>query len=67
VFLEAVKRLGRVYEVGVVAGLNVGTLHPFANVVDVGLPMFLRGKLNIMPERATHGEVKRIFDTVKGT
>ena len=67
VFLESIKRLGRVYEVGVVACLNLGTLHPFANVVDVGLPMFLRGKLNIIPERATRGEVKRIFVNVKGT
>ena len=60
-FLESVKRLGRLYEVGLVAGVNFGTLHPLANVVDVGLPMFLKGKLNLVPGWSGSGEVKRIF------
>ncbi len=67
VFLESIKRLGRVYEVAVVAGLNLGTLHPFANVVDVGLPLLRRGKLNILPERGGDGAVKRIFEKAEGT
>ncbi len=59
--LESVKRLGRLYEVGVVAGLNVVTLKPLANVFDVGLPMFVKGKLNPLPPRAGGDDVKRIF------
>jgi heterodisulfide reductase subunit C len=61
VFLESVKRLGRIYEAAVVVGLNLGTGHPFANVVDVGVPMILRGKLNMLPESGGRAEVKRIF------
>jgi heterodisulfide reductase subunit C len=64
-FLESVKRLGRLYEVGLVAGLNLGTLRPFANVLDVGLPLFVKGKLNILPARAGGAEVKRIFDAAE--
>ena len=60
-FVESIKRLGRVYEVGVVGGLNLVTLKPFANVFDVGLPMFRKGKLNVIPARAGGEEVKRIF------
>ncbi len=60
-FLESVKRLGRLYEVGLVAGVNLGTLHPLANVFDVGLPMFLKGKLNMVPGWSGSGDVKRIF------
>jgi heterodisulfide reductase subunit C2 len=61
IFLESIKRLGRVYEVGLVAALNLGTRHPFANVRDVGLPMFRKGKLEILPQRAGGAEIKRIF------
>jgi heterodisulfide reductase subunit C len=60
-FLESIKRLGRLYEVGLVAGVNLGTLNPFANVLDVGVPMFLKGKLHLIPGRASGGGVKRIF------
>jgi heterodisulfide reductase subunit C len=60
-FLESIKRLGRLYEVGLVAGVNLGTLNPFANVLGVGLPMFLKGKLHLIPGRARGGGVKRIF------
>jgi heterodisulfide reductase subunit C len=62
-FLELVKQLGRLYEVGLVAGLNLGMLKPFANVIDIGLPMFARGKLNLLPARAGGIDLKRIFAT----
>ncbi len=64
-FLESMKRLGRVYEVGVVAGMNLGTRHPFANVAAVGLPMFRRNKLNLVPESAGRAQVRRIFVKAK--
>lgn len=60
-FLESVKRLGRLYEVGLVAGLNLGTRRPFAHVFDVGLPLFAKGKLNLLPARAGGVDLKRIF------
>ncbi|HEX9114970.1 MAG TPA: 4Fe-4S dicluster domain-containing protein [Anaerolineae bacterium] len=64
-FLEFMKRLGRVYEVGLVAGMNMGTLHPFANVLTVGLPMFRRSKLHLIPESAGQAQVRRIFAKAK--
>ncbi len=60
-FLESVKRLGRLYEVGLVAGLNLGMLKPFANVFDVGLPLFTKGKLHLLPSRAGVADLKPIF------
>ncbi len=60
-FLESIKRLGRLYEVGLVAGVNLGTLNPFANVLRVGVPMFLKGKLHLIPHRAGVGDMKRIY------
>jgi heterodisulfide reductase subunit C2 len=65
IFLESIHRLGRVYEAGVVVGLNVGTLHPFANVFQVGLPMLRKGKLNLLPVRAGRAAVKRMFAPVE--
>jgi heterodisulfide reductase subunit C2 len=59
-FLESIKRLGRVYEVGVVAGMNIGTVQPMANM-DLGLPMFARGKLSIVPARAGAESIRRLF------
>jgi heterodisulfide reductase subunit C2 len=64
-FLESMKRLGRIYEAGVVAGLNVVTLHPFANVFDLALPMIRRGKINVLPETGGREDVKRIFARVQ--
>jgi heterodisulfide reductase subunit C2 len=64
-FLETVRRLGRVYEAAVAVGINIGTLRPFANVMDVGLPLFAKGKLNVMPSRAGGDEVKQIFAGAK--
>ena len=59
------KRLGRIYEAGVVAGLNVVTMHPFANVFDLALPMMRRGKINLLPETGGREDVKRIFARVQ--
>jgi heterodisulfide reductase subunit C len=65
IFLESIHRLGRVYEAGVVVGLNVGTLHPSANVFQVGLPMLSKGKLNLVPARAGRSAIKRMFAPFK--
>ncbi len=60
-FLESVKRLGRLYEVGLVAGINMVTFKPFDNVMDVGLPLFAKGKLNLLPPRAGGKQVPGLF------
>ena len=44
---------------GVVAGLNLGTLHPFANVIDVGAAHVSAGQAqHPCPSAARHGEVQ---------
>ncbi|MGB8646979.1 MAG: 4Fe-4S dicluster domain-containing protein [Anaerolineae bacterium] len=66
-FIESIKRLGRLYEVGLVAGINLGTLHPFDNVLDVGLPLFSKGKLHLWPGRISSGAVARLFSNKGAT
>ncbi len=60
-FLGSVRRLGRLYEVGLVAGLNLGTRRPLANVLDVGLPLLLRRKLHPLPRRAGGAQIRQMF------
>lgn len=61
-FLEAVRRLGRSYEVGLIAMYNTLTGHLFASA-DLGPPMFLRGKLKLVPQRVqARAEVVAIFE-----
>jgi heterodisulfide reductase subunit C2 len=59
--LESIKRLGRLYEPGVVVGLNLVTGKPLANVFDIAMPMLAKGKVSIMPSRAGGGDIRRIF------
>jgi heterodisulfide reductase subunit C len=61
VFLESVKRLGRVYEVGLIAGYNTLSGHLFDSV-DLGWPMLVRGKVNPLPPHVrARREVGEIF------
>jgi heterodisulfide reductase subunit C len=61
VFLEAIRRLGRAYEVGLIAGFNTLSGHLFDSV-DLGWPMFVRGKIKPLPTRIRGGrEVAEIF------
>ena len=61
VFLESIKRLGRVYEVGLIGGFNTLSGHLFDSM-DLGWPMLVRGKVKPLPPRvhARH-EVAAIF------
>lgn len=59
-FLESIKRLGRVYEIGLVAGMNIGTVRPLANL-DLGLPMISHRKISLMPARAGGKSIRRLF------
>ena len=49
VFLRDVDILGRSYELGLMAEMNLRTGHPFKDM-DLGLEMFRRGKIRVVPE-----------------
>jgi len=62
IFLQLVKRLGRVHEGGLIVLFNFISLQPFKDVL-YGLPMFLNGKIHIFPERFKDKEdIKKIFE-----
>jgi heterodisulfide reductase subunit C len=58
VFLRDVDVLGRAYELGLMAEMNLRTGHPFHDL-DLGLEMFRHGKIRVLPEvvlrRRPHG------------
>jgi heterodisulfide reductase subunit C len=61
VFLETVRRLGRVYEVGLIGGYNALSGHLFDSV-DLAWPMLVRGKVKPLPPRIrARREVAAIF------
>ncbi|HKZ55773.1 MAG TPA: heterodisulfide reductase-related iron-sulfur binding cluster [Anaerolineales bacterium] len=49
VFLRNVEILGRAYELGLIAEMNLRTRQPFKDL-DLGLEMFRRGKVHLLPE-----------------
>ncbi|MEN6520723.1 MAG: 4Fe-4S dicluster domain-containing protein [Armatimonadota bacterium] len=60
-FLTDVARNGRVYEVGMLGFYKVFSGNLF-NDIPLGIKMFLRGKLSLLPSRIKGlGEVKKIF------
>ncbi|HYN05590.1 MAG TPA: 4Fe-4S dicluster domain-containing protein [Vicinamibacteria bacterium] len=66
VFLESIRRLGRVYEVGLIGGYNTLSGHLFDSM-DLAWPMLVRGKVKPLPRRvrARH-EVAAIFSRAQG-
>jgi heterodisulfide reductase subunit C len=61
VFLKSIELLGRVYEVGLIGGYNTLSGHLFDSM-DLGLPMFLHGKIKAIPQRVrARREVAEIF------
>ena len=61
VFLECVERLGRAYEVGLIAGFDTALGRLFDSV-DLALPMLARGKIKALPRRIrARREVAAIF------
>lgn len=62
VFLETVRRLGRVYEVGLIGGYNTLSGHLFDSV-DLAWPMLVRGKVKPRPQRVrARRDVTAIFE-----
>ncbi len=61
-FLNGVKNFGRTYEVGLLLQYNLTTGQPFKDA-ELGLPMMLRGKAGVLPEKIKgRAEVKKIFE-----
>ncbi|AVX20806.1 heterodisulfide reductase subunit C [Carboxydocella sporoproducens DSM 16521] len=66
-FLDSISRFGRVYELGLVIGLNLKTRNLFKDA-DLGWPMISKGKLNLLPHRIKGAkEVARIIAEAKRT
>lgn len=64
-FLWMVRNFGRLYEAGMIIGVNTWTMR-FFDSTEFGLPMFLRGKLKFLPHRIKgRDEMKKIFENVK--
>ena len=42
--------LGRLYEAGLMVAMNVLTLRPFKDVLDLGVPMIMKGKIGLIPK-----------------
>lgn len=63
--LGTVERFGRTYEVGLVMQNNLKSGKLFNNA-DMGMPMFQRGKLKLLPTKVQGAaEVARIFAEVR--
>ncbi len=65
VFMNSIKSHGRLYEIGLALGLNLGSGNLFQDT-DLGLPMFMKGKLSVLPHNIKGlNEVKRLYDYAK--
>ena len=61
-FLNGVKMFGRTYEAGLLVQYNTAT-GQFLKDAELGLPMFLRGKVGILPEKIKGRDaIKKIFE-----
>ena len=60
-FLDSIRHLGRLYEVGLIAGYKARSRHLFQDVLLAPL-MYVRGKLHLVPERIRdRRRMRRIF------
>ncbi|PIP40667.1 heterodisulfide reductase subunit C [Candidatus Desantisbacteria bacterium CG_4_10_14_3_um_filter_40_18] len=62
IFLKSIELTGRVYEVGVIGAYNFFSLNPFKDI-PLGIKMFLKGKLNLMPHSA--GNFRGLFKRIR--
>lgn len=61
-FLGSVKSFGKVYEAGLMLQYNLATGQLFKDM-ELGLPMFKRGKLGFLPEKIkVREDMKKIFE-----
>lgn len=65
VFLNSVKNNGRLYELGLAMQVNLKTGNLFKDA-ELGLPMFLKGKLKLLPHKIKGtDEINKIFAAAK--
>lgn len=65
VFLNSIKNNGRLYELGLAMQVNLRTGNLFKDA-ELGLPMFLKGKLKLLPSKIKGtDEIKKIFAAAK--
>ena len=60
-FMKTVKLFGRVHELTLI-GLYKMKTKTFFDDMKLGMEMFKKGKIHILPKRAGGGEVKRLFN-----
>ncbi len=64
-FMNSVGNHGRLYEIGLALGINLKTGN-FMQDTDVGLPMFMKGKISILPHNIKGiDEIKKLYDYAK--
>lgn len=64
-FLSGVRNYGRTYEAGLLLQYNMSTGQFFKDT-ELGIPMMLRGKVGILPEKIKgRDEIKKIFERVQ--
>ncbi|MEI7905482.1 MAG: 4Fe-4S dicluster domain-containing protein [Candidatus Firestonebacteria bacterium] len=49
IFMKSLQYTGKVYEIGLIAAYNTLSLNLFKDVFPMGIRMFLKGKINILP------------------
>jgi heterodisulfide reductase subunit C len=54
IFLKSLELTGKVYELGLLIAYNTLSLNPFKDVFPLGLQMFLKGKISILPHLITN-------------
>lgn len=65
IFLEIIKRFGRIYELGLALLINLRMLTPFKDI-DMAYPMLIRGKLKILPHKShLRKELKRVISIIE--
>jgi len=64
IFLYLVKKLGRIYELGLAMSMNLAMRKPFKDV-NMALPMFMKGKLKLLPHLSSgRKELQRVMDRI---
>lgn len=65
IFLQLVRRFGRVHEAGLIVFFNLFSFQPFKDVL-YGPVMLIKGKIHLLPERVKDGrEVGKIFERAR--
>ena len=65
-FNKSVSRWGRVYELGLVIGLKLGGTGKLLDDAELGLPMFTKGKLDLLPTKIKGvKDIQRIGEAIE--